>query len=82
MTRIILTAVTLCCAAAFAGDKPSLAEKNKAVVEKFENEFKNKENLAIVDELMSPDFVHVFPDPNAPPGREGLKAQGKLFFGG
>lgn len=55
-------------------------EKNKAVVQRFEEQFKNQENLAIVDELMSADFSHTLPFPGLPPGREGLKAVGASIF--
>jgi steroid delta-isomerase-like uncharacterized protein len=53
---------------------------NKAIVERWENEFKNKANVAITDELMAPDFVHHLPFPGLPPGREGLKAVGQNIF--
>jgi len=53
---------------------------NKAIVERWENEFKNKANVAITDELMAPDFVHQLPFPGLPPGREGLKAAGQGIF--
>lgn len=43
-------------------------------------EFKNKANLNIVDELFAPDFVHHLPDPRIPPGRGGTKALGGLVF--
>jgi ketosteroid isomerase-like protein len=48
------------------------------VVRRFEDEFKNNSNFAIVDELMSEDFVHHLPYPGLPPGRAGMRAVGKL----
>lgn len=52
-------------------------EENKALVRRFSNEFKNKANHGIVDEVMSPDFQHHFKDPRLPKGREGMKMLGK-----
>jgi len=57
-----------------------MSESNKAIVQRWENEFKNKANVAICDELMSPDFVHQLPFPGLPPGRDGLKAAGQAIF--
>lgn len=52
-------------------------EENKALVRRFSNEFKNKANHGIVDELMTPNFQHHFKDPRLPKGREGMKLLGK-----
>jgi steroid delta-isomerase-like uncharacterized protein len=52
-------------------------EDNRAVVRRFIEEFKNKSNHDIVDELFSPNFVHHFQDPRVPKGREGFKLLGK-----
>ncbi len=57
-------------------------QENKAVVRRFSEEFKNRANLSIVDELMTPDFVHHFKDPRLAPGREGLKQLGQSIFAG
>jgi len=57
-----------------------MSDKNKAIVERWENEFKNKANVAITDELMADNFVHQLPFPGLPPGREGLKAAGMGIF--
>jgi ketosteroid isomerase-like protein len=54
---------------------------NEEVVRRFEDEFKNHENLDVVDELMTDDFVHHLPFPDLPPGRDGMKAVGRLIFG-
>lgn len=53
----------------------------EAAVRRFEDEFKNRENLDVVDELMTPDFVHHMPFPGLQPGREGMKDVGRLIFG-
>ena len=54
---------------------------NAAVVRRFEDEFKNKANLDIVDELMASDFVHHAPFPGLPEGPAGMKAVGEFVFG-
>ena len=54
---------------------------NVDVVVRFEEEFKNKANLDIVDELMSPEFVHHLPYPGLRAGRLGMKDVGHLVFG-
>lgn len=51
-------------------------EANKALVRRFSNEFKNRANHGIVDELMTPGFTHHFKDPRLPKGREGMKLLG------
>jgi steroid delta-isomerase-like uncharacterized protein len=52
-------------------------EENRAIVYRFIEEFKNKANHDIVDELFAPSFVHHFQDPRTPPGREGFKMLGR-----
>jgi predicted SnoaL-like aldol condensation-catalyzing enzyme len=54
---------------------------NTDIVLRFEDEFKNQANLNIVDELMSPDFVHHAPFPGFPEGPAGMKAIGEFVFG-
>ncbi len=49
------------------------------LVQRFEDEFKNKANHDIVDELMTEDFVHHLPYPDLPSGRAGMKAVGALI---
>jgi predicted ester cyclase len=56
---------------------PSSLEENKALIRRFSNEFKNKANHGIVDELMTPNFQHHFKDPRLPKGREGMKILGR-----
>jgi len=53
-------------------------EENKAIVRRFSNEFKNKANHNIVDELCTPNFTHHFKDPRVGPGREGMKNIGRM----
>lgn len=54
---------------------------NKEVVLNFEEQFKNRENLNIVDDVMSPDFVHHLTIPGIPAGPDGVKAVGQFVFG-
>jgi predicted SnoaL-like aldol condensation-catalyzing enzyme len=54
---------------------------NSDVVRRFEEEFKNENNLAIVDELMAEDFEHHLPYPGVPPGRDGMKAIARIVTG-
>ena len=54
-----------------------MAEKNKSVVSTFIEEFKNKGNHDVVDDLFAPDFTHHFKDPRLPKGREAMKLLGK-----
>ncbi len=57
------------------------SERNLEIVRRFEDEFKNKENHAVVDELMSEDFIHHALFPGLPPGGEGVKAVGQFVVG-
>jgi steroid delta-isomerase-like uncharacterized protein len=59
-----------------------MTDKNKALVGCYIEEFKNKANHAIVDELMANDFTHHFTDPRLPPGRDTLKVLGMLVSTG
>jgi predicted ester cyclase len=54
---------------------------NDALVRRFTEEFKNRNNFAVVDELMADGFVHHLPIPGIPPGRDGMKALGQLVTG-
>ena len=54
---------------------------NKEIVERFEDEFKNRMNIDIVDELMAPDFVHHLPYPGLRHGRDGMRDVGQFVFG-
>src|SRR5690349_15607663 len=48
-------------------------ERNKAVSHRFNEEVKNKHNLAVINELFSPDFVNHSEIPGFAPTREGVK---------
>ncbi len=54
---------------------------NREIVERFEDEFKNRMNIDIVDELMAPDFVHHLPYPGLRDGRDGMCDVGHFVFG-
>ena len=60
----------------------STAEENKEIVSRFVEEFKNKANHAIVDELFATDFVHHLKDPRLPAGREAIKLLGQSIVAG
>ena len=51
------------------------------LVRRFTEEFKNRSNFGIVDELMAEDFTHHLPIPGIPPGRDGMKALGQFVTG-
>ncbi len=53
-------------------------DQNKTVIRKFVEEFKNKANHAIVDDLCAPDFVHHFKDPRLPADPKALKILGAM----
>jgi uncharacterized protein YndB with AHSA1/START domain/ketosteroid isomerase-like protein len=55
-------------------------DQKVAVVRRFMEEFKNKANLDIVDELFTQNFVLHLPGAVLPPGPEGQKAIGKAVF--
>ena len=55
-------------------------EQKVAVVQRFMEEFKNKANLDIVDELFTSDFVLHLPGTKLPPGPSSQKAVGKVIF--
>lgn len=48
-------------------------DTNKAVICRFVEEVINQKNLAVVDEICSPDFVEHDPLPGQDPGAAGLK---------
>lgn len=59
---------------------PTVADR-KAVVERFVQEYKNRQNPDIVDELVAENCrVHI-PLPGLPPGREGMRVNGQLMCG-
>jgi predicted SnoaL-like aldol condensation-catalyzing enzyme len=77
-TRILLimTLTVAACATPSHG-APAMSDQNKAVVRKFVEEFKNRGNHDIVDEVYTADFAHHFKDPRLPPGRAAMKLLGK-----
>ena len=57
------------------------AEENKAIVRRFYEEFFNKGNLRIVDELHTPDYQHHDPDaPDPGGGAEGYIRRNAVFL--
>lgn len=55
----------------------SKENENKEVVSRFAEEFKNKANHNIVDELFAENFTHHFKDPRLPAGRPTMKLLGQ-----
>ena len=54
---------------------------NADLVRRFTEEFKNRGNFDVVDEVMADSFVHHLPIPAIPPGRDGMKALGQFVSG-
>ena len=54
-------------------------EKNKAVIQKFDEQFKRRANLDAIMETHAPDCVFHMPDPSVKT-REGIKALGAAIF--
>lgn len=63
-----------------AKEKLKMSQRYKDIATRFEEEFKNRANLDIVNELMSPDVTLHLPFP-VPSSREGMKAVGQAVFG-
>ena len=57
-------------------------EDNKALVRRFFEDVWNKHNLALIDELFSPDYVEHRPVPGMPPTRDGFKQLASMFWSG
>jgi steroid delta-isomerase-like uncharacterized protein len=51
----------------------SMSAENKALIRRVYEEAWNKGNLAILDEVVSPDYVDHSLPPGLPPGKEGIK---------
>ncbi len=80
---ILLAAIFLvACGDSASSDSDATEKANLEVVSRFIEEFKNNANHEIVDELMSPDFVHHLTDPRLPEGREGIKILGQVIVAG
>jgi steroid delta-isomerase-like uncharacterized protein len=56
-----------------------MSEENKATMRRFVEEWFNQGNLALFDELVSPDFVNHSAPPGVPPTREGWKQLATMF---
>jgi len=57
------------------------AEENKAIVRRFYDEFFNKGNLQVVNELHTPDYQHHDPDaPDPGGGAEGYIKRNSIFL--
>ena len=48
------------------------------LVRRYIEEFKNRSNFDVVDEVFSENFVHHLPIPGIPEGRAGFKALGQV----
>jgi steroid delta-isomerase-like uncharacterized protein len=55
------------------------AETNKATIRRIVEEIQNGDNLALIDELLAPNFVNHTPAPGLPPDREGIKRLLSMF---
>lgn len=57
-----------------------MASKNKDMMQKFADEVINKHSTAMIDSLVSPDFVEHMPDPTFGANREGMKKEMASLF--
>jgi steroid delta-isomerase-like uncharacterized protein len=55
------------------------AETNKAIIRRIVEEIQNGGNLALIDELLAPNFVNHTPAPGLSPDREGIKHLFSMF---
>jgi predicted ester cyclase len=55
-------------------------EENKALARRYIEDIWNKQNLALVDELFSADYVHHSLPPGIPPTRDGLKQFASMYW--
>ena len=77
---IMFAAMLIAACGESESSKPAdIREENLEVVSGFIEEFKNNTNHGIVDELMTPNFVHHLTDPRLPAGRDGIKALGQVI---
>ena len=77
---IMFAAMLIAACGESESSKPAdIREENLEVVSGFIEEFKNNMNHGIVDELMTPNFVHHLTDPRLPAGRDGIKALGQVI---
>ncbi len=54
-------------------------ETNKATIRRIVEEIQNGDNLALLDELVAPNFVNHTPAPGLPPDGEGIKQLLSMF---
>ncbi len=55
-------------------------EDNKALVRRFFEDGWNKQNLALVDELLSADYIDHNLPPGFPPTRDGFKQSASIYW--
>ena len=57
------------------------AEENKALVRRFVDEVQSGDNIDLIDEICSPEFVNHSAPPGLPADREGIKVVTNMFRG-
>lgn len=57
------------------------AEQNKAITHRWIEEVINQQNLALIDELFTSDYVNHMAPPGFPTGPQGEKLFTQMFFG-
>jgi steroid delta-isomerase-like uncharacterized protein len=57
----------------------SAVEENKAIVRRFVDEVQSRGNIAVIDELCSPEFVNYSAPPGVPSDCEGVKLVTAMF---
>ena len=82
MIAAAILAISLLALGACGGSDSNSSEKNKVTVSRFVEEFKNKANHQIVNQLFSENFVHHLKDPRLPPGREAMILLGQSVAAG
>jgi steroid delta-isomerase-like uncharacterized protein len=63
------------------GEEAVSAEDNKALVRRFVDEVQSGGNVALIDEICSPEFVNHSAPPGIPADREGVKIVTAIFRG-
>ncbi len=59
-----------------------MSEENKAYYRRFIDEVINKKNVALIDELVAPDYIEHDDVPGLPANRDGLKQLIGMMFSG
>lgn len=57
-----------------------MSDVNKAIANRFYDEVVGQQQIGLIDEIISEDFVEHEEFPAIPPGREGVKAVFGMFF--